>query len=63
VARALAPADIERAFDLGEHFKHIDHIFDRVFGTTFTAEPTATALRQAQGKQPAVSVVEPRAPR
>ena len=32
VARVLSPADIERAFDLGEQLKHVDHIFDRVFG-------------------------------
>ena len=31
VARALPPADIERAFDLDEQLKHVDHIFDRVF--------------------------------
>jgi adenylosuccinate lyase len=31
VTRALAPSEIERAFDLGEQLKHVDHIFDRVF--------------------------------
>jgi adenylosuccinate lyase len=31
VIRVLPAADIERAFDLGEQLKHIDHIFDRVF--------------------------------
>jgi adenylosuccinate lyase len=31
VTRALPPAEIERAFDLGEQLKHVDHIFDRVF--------------------------------
>ena len=31
VTRALPPADIERAFDLDEQLKHVDHIFDRVF--------------------------------
>ena len=31
VMHVLSPADIERAFDLDEQFKHIDHIFDRVF--------------------------------
>jgi len=31
VTRALAPADIERAFDLDEQLKHVDYIFDRVF--------------------------------
>ena len=31
VARVLPPADVERAFDLNEQLKHVDHIFDRVF--------------------------------
>ena len=31
VAAVLPPAAIERAFDLGEQFKQVDHIFDRVF--------------------------------
>ena len=31
VTKALPPAEIERAFDLGEQLKHVDHIFDRVF--------------------------------
>jgi adenylosuccinate lyase len=31
VTRVLPPADIERAFDLGEQLRHVDHIFDRVF--------------------------------
>src|SRR5262249_3515296 len=31
VTRALSPAEIERAFDLDEQLKHVDHIFDRVF--------------------------------
>jgi adenylosuccinate lyase len=70
VARALSPADLERAFDLHEHLKHVEHIFERVFGKAFTAEPAEIAHRHAQGKQsavsvepPAVSAVEPRAPR
>ena len=29
----LPPADIERAFDLGEHLRHVDDIFERVFQT------------------------------
>src|SRR5262249_49398024 len=33
VTRALPPAEIERAFDLDEQLKYVDHIFDRVFGT------------------------------
>jgi adenylosuccinate lyase len=31
VTRVLPPADIERAFDLDEQLKHVNHIFDRVF--------------------------------
>lgn len=33
VAAALTPAEIEDKFDLGYHFKHVDTIFGRVFGT------------------------------
>jgi adenylosuccinate lyase len=32
VTAVLPPADIERAFDLTEQLKHVDQIFDRVFG-------------------------------
>jgi adenylosuccinate lyase len=31
VARVLAPAEIEKAFDLDEQLQHVDHVFDRVF--------------------------------
>src|SRR5262245_942711 len=31
VAKVLDPAAIERAFDLGEQFRHVDQIFGRVF--------------------------------
>ena len=31
VTRVLPKAEIERAFDLDEQLKHVDHIFDRVF--------------------------------
>jgi len=31
LARVLAPEEIERAFDLDEQLRHVDHIFDRVF--------------------------------
>jgi adenylosuccinate lyase len=33
VTAALSPAEIEDKFDLGYHFKHVDTIFDRVFGS------------------------------
>jgi hypothetical protein len=29
----LAPAEIEKAFDLDEHFRNVDAIFDRVFAS------------------------------
>src|SRR5687768_16167324 len=31
VTSALPPAEIERAFDLDEHLRHVDHVFARVF--------------------------------
>jgi adenylosuccinate lyase len=31
VALVLTPAEIEKAFDLDEQLKHVDHVFDRVF--------------------------------
>ena len=34
VKKALTDAEIEEKFDLGYHFKHVDTIFDRVFGKT-----------------------------
>jgi adenylosuccinate lyase len=43
VTAVLPPADIERDFDLDEQLKHVDHIFDRVFGATMHAELAETA--------------------
>ena len=37
VTRVLAPPEIERAFDLGEQMRHVDDIFDRVFGAAALA--------------------------
>jgi adenylosuccinate lyase len=31
IMRVLSPAEIDRAFDLDEQFRHVDHIFERVF--------------------------------
>ena len=31
VSRVLTPAEIERAFDLNDQLKHVDHVFARVF--------------------------------
>src|SRR5438067_9391838 len=36
VRRVRSPADVERAFDLREQLKHVDDIFERVFGATVT---------------------------
>ena len=30
--KVLTPADVEKAFDLDEHFRNVDAIFERVFG-------------------------------
>ncbi len=32
VSQRLSPAELDALFDLGYHFKHVDTIFDRVFG-------------------------------
>jgi adenylosuccinate lyase len=37
VTRVLAPAEIATAFDLGEQMRHVDDIFDRVFGAAAAA--------------------------
>jgi adenylosuccinate lyase len=37
VMAALSEAEIEEKFDLGYHFKHVDTVFDRVFGAADTA--------------------------
>jgi adenylosuccinate lyase len=43
VTGALPAAGIERAFDLDEQLKYVDHVFDRVFDTTSNAERAETA--------------------
>jgi adenylosuccinate lyase len=47
VQQVLSPAEIERAFDLREQLKHVDDIFDRVFGSTDKADTAelASAVR------------------
>jgi adenylosuccinate lyase len=37
VRSMLSEAEIEANFDLGHHFKHVDAIFERVFGTAQTS--------------------------
>ena len=34
IALHLSPAEIEALFDLRHHLKHVDTIFERVFGST-----------------------------
>jgi adenylosuccinate lyase len=34
ISRILTSAEIDRAFDLAEQFRHVDHIFERVFSAT-----------------------------
>jgi adenylosuccinate lyase len=41
VTGVLTPAQIERAFDLDEQFKHVDDIFHRVFSTESAGVPAA----------------------
>jgi adenylosuccinate lyase len=47
IARVLARPDIERAFDLDEQLKHVDDIFDRVFGET--APPELAEVAESPG--------------
>jgi adenylosuccinate lyase len=46
VTAVLPAAAIERAFDLDEQLKHVDHIFDRVFKETAHAEHAETAAKE-----------------
>jgi adenylosuccinate lyase len=41
--QVLAPADVERAFDLDDHLRNVDAIFDRVFHTAPVVENTLAA--------------------
>jgi adenylosuccinate lyase len=43
IAGVLSPADLDRAFDLDEQFRHVDEIFDRVFEN----EPARAALARS----------------
>jgi adenylosuccinate lyase len=38
IAPVLSPAEIELAFDLQEQFRHVDQVFDRVFGRAADAD-------------------------
>ena len=37
ITAVLSPAEIERAFDLHEQFRHVDQVFERVFGPAAAA--------------------------
>ncbi len=39
VAKALSANELEALFDLGYHLKHVDTIFDRVFGSAAAPSP------------------------
>jgi adenylosuccinate lyase len=40
ITGTLTPADIDRVFDLDEQFRHVDEIFDRVFGASAPSPPS-----------------------
>ena len=43
VTAVLPKAELERAFELHEQFKHVDHVFDRVFGPVQSGASSADA--------------------
>jgi adenylosuccinate lyase len=45
VRKHLSAAELEENFDLGYHFKHVDTIFERVFGKAAAASARSRALR------------------
>jgi adenylosuccinate lyase len=50
---ALLPAErLEESFDLGYHFKHVDTIFDRVFGNSSPAKAGAQSRGGKSGPRP-----------
>ena len=48
VTQALSHAEIELAFDLHEQFRHVDHVFNRVFGSAPSTEGGASAAVPAK---------------
>jgi adenylosuccinate lyase len=44
ITAVLGAAEIDRAFDLEEQFRHVDHIFARVFG-----QPGGTTIAESVG--------------
>jgi adenylosuccinate lyase len=47
ITAVLPPAEIERAFDLDEQLRHVDHIFQRVFGPAAESQLAAEDRRTA----------------
>ena len=47
VTAVLRPQEIERAFDLDDQLKHVDFIFQRVFGRSESNEPVAAGTAHA----------------
>jgi adenylosuccinate lyase len=47
--QVLTAADIDRAFDLDDHFRNVDAIFERVFASVAVMAPSLTIPR---GKEP-----------
>jgi adenylosuccinate lyase len=48
VMRVLSEADVERAFDLDDQFRHVDDIFRRVFGSAFDDRGLAEAAESTR---------------
>ena len=48
VTGVLTAAEIERAFDLDEQFRHVDDIFDRVFGAARRPPSRSRGAREAR---------------
>jgi hypothetical protein len=55
VTQVLTPAEIERAFDLGEQLKHVDYVFDRVFQTVQRGSSGESLRTTAPGRSVVVA--------
>ena len=52
VAKALSAAELEALFDLGYHLKHVDTIFERVFGELEAVRRLIRRVRVASAEEP-----------
>jgi adenylosuccinate lyase len=50
VATVLSPAELEHAFDLNDQLRHVDDVFDRVFGRD--QAPPAVVVRPDHEAEP-----------